>query len=71
MQIYSVRFIPFCDNSRLPQKQGIISTSLMIILVPKIFQFRMQWRQQIFNKGSLQLGLALGIFSLLFKVSKL
>jgi len=32
MQIYSVRFIPFCDNSRLPQKQGIISTSLMIIL---------------------------------------
>jgi len=43
----------------------------LLLNIPKIFQFRMQWRQQIFNKGSLQLGLALGIFSLLFKVSKL
>ncbi|XP_037730921.1 transmembrane protein 135 [Drosophila subpulchrella] len=39
----------------------------LLLNIPKIFQFRMQWRQQIFNKGSLQLGLALGIFSLLFK----
>ncbi|XP_017058554.1 transmembrane protein 135 [Drosophila ficusphila] len=39
----------------------------LLLNITKIFQFKMQWRKQIFNKGSLQLGLALGIFSLLFK----
>ncbi|XP_017073410.2 transmembrane protein 135 [Drosophila eugracilis] len=47
-----------------------LSVGLKLLLnIPKIFQFRMQWRKQIFNKGSLQLGLALGIFSLLFKTT--
>ncbi|XP_017031413.1 transmembrane protein 135-like [Drosophila kikkawai] len=41
----------------------------LLLNIPKIFQLKMQWRKQIFNKGSLQLGLALGIFSLLFKTT--
>ncbi|XP_017008131.2 transmembrane protein 135 [Drosophila takahashii] len=41
----------------------------LLLNIPKILQFKMQWRQQIFNKGSLQLGLALGIFSLLYKLT--
>ncbi|EDW96527.1 transmembrane protein 135 [Drosophila yakuba] len=45
-----------------------LSVGLKLLLnIPKIFKSKMQWRKQIFNKGSLQLGLALGIFSLLFK----
>ncbi|KAI8044557.1 transmembrane protein 135-like [Drosophila gunungcola] len=47
-----------------------LSVGLKLLLnITKIFQFKMQWRKQIFNKGSLQLGLALGIFSLLFKTT--
>jgi len=46
-----------------------LSVGLKLLLnIPKIFQLKMEWRKQIFNKGSLQLGLALGIFSFLFKV---
>ncbi|XP_017031319.1 transmembrane protein 135 [Drosophila kikkawai] len=41
----------------------------LLLNITKIFQLKMQWRKQIFNKGSLQLGLALGIFSLLFKTT--
>ncbi|KAH8248339.1 hypothetical protein KR032_001193 [Drosophila birchii] len=41
----------------------------LLLNIPKIIQLKMQWRKQIFNKGSLQLGLALGIFSLLFKTT--
>nr|XP_016925502.2 transmembrane protein 135-like [Drosophila suzukii] len=45
-----------------------LSVGLKLLLnIPKIFQLKMEWRKQIFNKGSLQLGLALGIFSFLFK----
>ncbi|XP_030376286.1 transmembrane protein 135-like [Scaptodrosophila lebanonensis] len=33
----------------------------------KIFKLRMEWRKQIFNRKSLNLGLALGSFSLLYK----
>uniref|UniRef100_A0A6P4FN10 Transmembrane protein 135-like n=1 Tax=Drosophila rhopaloa TaxID=1041015 RepID=A0A6P4FN10_DRORH len=45
-----------------------LSVGLKLLLnITKIFQFKMQWRKQIFNQGSLQLGLALGTFSLLFK----
>ncbi|XP_016991119.1 transmembrane protein 135 [Drosophila rhopaloa] len=47
-----------------------LSVGLKLLLnITKIFQFKMQWRKQIFNKGSLKLGLALGIFSLLFKTT--
>ncbi|XP_041675084.1 transmembrane protein 135 [Drosophila eugracilis] len=47
-----------------------LSVGIKLLLnIPKIFQFKMQWRKQIFNKGSLQLGMALGIFSLLFKLT--
>ncbi|XP_017058552.1 transmembrane protein 135 [Drosophila ficusphila] len=47
-----------------------LSVGLKLLLnIPKIFQFKMQWRKQIFNQGSLQLGLALGIFSFLFKTT--
>jgi len=42
----------------------------LLLNITKILQLKMEWRKQIFNKGSLQLGLALGIFSLLFKVSQ-
>lgn len=46
-----------------------LSVGLKLLLnITKIIKFKMQWRKQIFNKGSLQLGLALGIFSFLFKV---
>ncbi|KAH8306239.1 hypothetical protein KR018_004952 [Drosophila ironensis] len=45
-----------------------LSVGLKLVLnITKIVKMKMQWRKQIFNKGSLQLGLALGIFSLLFK----
>ncbi|EDV41941.1 uncharacterized protein Dana_GF17245 [Drosophila ananassae] len=45
-----------------------LSVGLKLLLnITKIIKFKMQWRKQIFNKGSLQLGLALGIFSFLFK----
>ncbi|XP_017008239.2 transmembrane protein 135 [Drosophila takahashii] len=47
-----------------------ISVGLKLLLnIVKIFQLKMQWRKQIFNKGNLQLGLALGIFSFLFKTT--
>ncbi|KAH8418472.1 hypothetical protein KR009_004711 [Drosophila setifemur] len=47
-----------------------VSVGLKLLLnITKIVQFKMQWRKQIFNKGSLQLGLAVGIFSLLFKTT--
>ncbi|XP_017845874.1 transmembrane protein 135 [Drosophila busckii] len=39
----------------------------LLLNATKIFKLKMQWRKQIFNKGSLQLGLALGSFSLLYK----
>ncbi|XP_043655189.1 transmembrane protein 135 [Drosophila teissieri] len=41
----------------------------LLLNTSKILQLKMQWRQQIFNKGSLQLGLALGLFSLLYKIT--
>ncbi|KAH8362235.1 hypothetical protein KR200_001386 [Drosophila serrata] len=41
----------------------------LLLNIPKIIRLKMQWRKEIFNKGSLQLGLALGIFSLLFKTT--
>ncbi|KAH8418471.1 hypothetical protein KR009_004710 [Drosophila setifemur] len=47
-----------------------VSVGLKLLLnITKIVQFKMQWRKQIFNKGSLQLGLAVGIFSLLSKTT--
>ncbi|BFF89834.1 transmembrane protein 135-like [Drosophila madeirensis] len=39
----------------------------LLLNITKIVKMKMQWRKQIFNKGSLQLGLALGSFSLLYK----
>ncbi|KAH8306166.1 hypothetical protein KR018_003101 [Drosophila ironensis] len=47
-----------------------VSVGLKLLLnIPKIVGMKMQWRKQIFNSGSLQLGLALGIFSSLFKTT--
>ncbi|XP_064548176.1 transmembrane protein 135-like [Drosophila montana] len=39
----------------------------LLLNITKIVKLKMDWRKQIFNKGSLQLGLALGSFSLIFK----
>lgn len=40
----------------------------LLLNIGRIVKLKMDWRKQIFNKNSLQLGLALGSFSLIFKV---
>ncbi|XP_068155686.1 transmembrane protein 135-like [Drosophila tropicalis] len=39
----------------------------LLLSIGKIIKMKMEWRKQIFNKNSLQLGLALGTFSLIYK----
>ncbi|EDV91316.1 transmembrane protein 135 [Drosophila grimshawi] len=39
----------------------------LLLSIPNIIKMKMNWRKQIFNKGSLNLGLALGTFSLIYK----
>ncbi|XP_017856176.1 PREDICTED: transmembrane protein 135-like [Drosophila arizonae] len=39
----------------------------LLLNIGRIVKLKMDWRKQIFNRNSLQLGLALGSFSLIFK----
>ncbi|KAH8310445.1 hypothetical protein KR044_001373 [Drosophila immigrans] len=46
-----------------------IQVGLKLLLgIPKILKLKLNWRKQIFNKGNLNLGLALGSFSLAYKI---
>ncbi|XP_060649713.1 transmembrane protein 135-like [Drosophila nasuta] len=40
----------------------------LLLNIPKIIKMKLDWRTQIFNKSNLNLGLALGSFSLAYKV---
>lgn len=41
----------------------------LLLNIPSMIKMKLDWQKQIFNKGNLKLGLALGSFSLLYKVS--
>ncbi|XP_034486165.1 transmembrane protein 135-like [Drosophila innubila] len=40
----------------------------LLLSIPNMIKMKMDWRKQIFNKGNLKLGLALGSYSLLYKM---
>ncbi|KAM8705873.1 hypothetical protein ACLKA7_010208 [Drosophila subpalustris] len=40
----------------------------LLMNIPSMIKMKLDWRKQIFNKGNLKLGLALGSFSLVYKM---